>query len=468
MDATQLQAMAASPSRFREMIRIDTDDGLRPFASIMDDWQRADFAKLDDGWRRAIGQPVDNAISRGFLERGRGHSKTSDLSIQVAWALFASRRPLAGAAVAVDKDQSQLLIGAIRRLIQSNPWLSKFLVIQSYKVLNPHTGSCLDVLASDAPSAFGLLLDFAAIDELSHHKSRDMFDAIFSAVAKKKTAMLTVITNAGFSEGGTSWTWRLREQARQDPSWYFHRLDGPQASWISGELLAEQARILPPLVYARLWGNQWTAGGGDALSEADIAACVKPNTGETGPRADHFYVGGLDLGVKNDRSSLVVVGCNPETQKFHIASVETWAPPKAGGQISLSEVKDACITAWCRYNMSLVSDPWNAALLLEELGSHGVPCYVRHFVPQQLDAMARTLLQLFHNRQIELRESDEMLIRDLSKLLIVEKNFGYKLEAPRDSSGHADTAMALAIALPTCVQWAKDALVPADLPDEPD
>ena len=45
-------------------------------------------------------------------------------------------------------------------------------------------------------------------------------------------------------------------------------------------------------------------------------------------------------------------------------------------------------------------------------------------------------------------------IRDLRKLLIVEKQFGFKLEAAADKFGHADRAFALAIGLPMAMQMA--------------
>ena len=48
---------------------------------------------------------------------------------------------------------------------------------------------------------------------------------------------------------------------------------------------------------------------------------------------------------------------------------------------------------------------------------------------------------------------DEKLIGDLARLTIVERQFGYKLEAAHDAEhGHADTAFALAIALPAATK----------------
>ncbi|MCI0639580.1 MAG: hypothetical protein L0Y72_18900, partial [Gemmataceae bacterium] len=90
MNLLQLQA---SPGAFREALLIDTDGGPRPLAEVMDDWQAEDFAALDAGWQRAAGQEVTHPCqSRAWLERPRGHAKSSDVMAMATWALFASRK----------------------------------------------------------------------------------------------------------------------------------------------------------------------------------------------------------------------------------------------------------------------------------------------------------------------------------------------------------------------------------------
>ena len=69
-----------------------------------------------------------------------------------------------------------------------------------------------------------------------------------------------------------------------------------------------------------------------------------------------------------------------------------------------------------------------------------------NFVGQNLDKMASTLLDCFNSRLIHLY-NDAHLIRDLGRLSIVEKSYGYRLQSTRDADGHADRATALAIAL---------------------
>src|SRR4029079_7334903 len=107
-------------------------------------------------------------------------------------------------------------------------------------------------------------------DELVHWEGDgSLWHSLISSAAKRSNCLLVVITNAGFID---SWQWEVREAARTDEAWTFSRLDGPQASWMTPARLAEQRRMLPAIAYLRLWENQWSSGGGDALTEADIKA----------------------------------------------------------------------------------------------------------------------------------------------------------------------------------------------------
>ncbi len=106
MDAKTLQSMAVSPAEFRRHLLIDTDDGPRPLAACVDDWQMTDFEALDPAWRRIAGQDIEVPYWRGWLERARGHSKSQDCSLMALWALAFSTRRVTGVVCACDRDQA--------------------------------------------------------------------------------------------------------------------------------------------------------------------------------------------------------------------------------------------------------------------------------------------------------------------------------------------------------------------------
>jgi len=78
----------------------------------------------------------------------------------------------------------------------------------------------------------------------------------------------------------------------------------------------------------------------------------------------------------------------------------------------------------------------------------------------------RRLLAVFRNRAIDLYR-DEQLVRNLHRLMIVERRYGFKLEAVCDEFGHADRAIALSIILPPMLDVANSE-PPAVASSEPD
>ena len=178
-----LQLLQNDPIAFRRALRIDCDGKSKSLFDVCDGWQKRDFEALDDGWRTVAGQTVENPTMRGWLERPRGHSKTSDTMTMVTWALFASKRRISGIVAAVDRDQAKLDRDAIDRLVRLNPWLSSILKVDQFKVTNVRTGSELLIISSDVASSYGLLIDFAVLDEVSIWPKRDLFDSILSSVA---------------------------------------------------------------------------------------------------------------------------------------------------------------------------------------------------------------------------------------------------------------------------------------------
>ena len=360
---------------------------------------------------------------------------------------------------AADRDQAKLLVNAIDTLSRLNPWLG--FKVHNYLVTNPATGSFIEVIASDAGSSYGYTPDFIVCDELTHWpvRGQDMWDSLFSSAAKKASCVLIIIANAGMGQGD-SWQWNVREACRESPAWYFHSLNGPQASWITEDRLEEQRELLPPSVYNRLWGNIWSTSEGDALDPADIDACIT-QTGPLEPRrflemnalGQWTFIAGLDLGIKHDHSGFVVLGLKYGSPRITLALCRSWRPQK-GKQVQFSDVRAGILEAHEKYHIhKLFFDPSQALQLAQELQrDHFIVCEEMPFVGQHLNRMAASVVETFRTRSIDLYPCKE-LIRDLKRLVIVEKDFGgMKLEAAATVDGHADTAIALAIALPEARQ----------------
>jgi hypothetical protein len=115
-----LRQFSRDPQAFRSRIIIDTDRGPRRLADVIEDWQQRDFALIDHGLRRAAGIPCDGGTSRAWIERPRGHSKTSDIALAASWWLFAAPRRVAIVAAADDRPR----LKTRWKLTELNPWLN--------------------------------------------------------------------------------------------------------------------------------------------------------------------------------------------------------------------------------------------------------------------------------------------------------------------------------------------------------
>lgn len=456
-----------SPEKFRAALKIDTDDGCKPLTEVIDDFQRIDFEALDNGLRRAVGQSVESGFSRAWIERPRGHSKTSDLAIMVSWLLFASRKPLSGLAAAADRDQAGLLKDGISRLVFANPWLSDFIEVQKNSVVNPHTDSNLQIITSDAPSSYGALPDFIICDELTHWQKRDLWDSLLSSSAKRKHCLLVVITNAGFID---DWQWDTREAIRKTDNWYFSRLDGPVASWLTPEALAEQQALLPPAAFDRLWRNQWSSGGGDALDTEQIEYAFRGNLLPLSAAIPDFeFVGGLDLGVSRDASAVCVLGIrrtHHDHGSLRLASTRIWRPTKRK-KVDLRDVERTLFELHQKFKFKQLNfDPWQAQHMASRLQAGGMGKLVtasdrRTKLPmvevaptgKNLQRMATSVIEAFNDRRIQLYEEPD-LRRDIEKFRVVEKSYGFRIESPRDATGHGDLGTAFQLALLAAVERA--------------
>lgn len=458
---------AADPSAFRADLLVDVDGIARRFGDVMDEWQKADFASLDPALQRCNGRDPDaDGPGRFYLERGRGHSKTHDLAVTCCWALAFATRPLKGYCFAADADQAALLKDAMATIVRLNPWLAAILDVQKNVVWNVATGhpgaqSKMEIFASDVGSSYGILPDLIIADELVHWEGDgSLWHSLISSAAKRSNCLMCVICNAGFAD---SWQWAVREVARTDAAWKFSRLDGPQASWLTPDRLAEQRRMLPAIAYARLWENQWSSGGGDALLPSDIdAAFVESLQPMTGRTKGFLFVGGVDLGLTRDCSAVAVlaVPTGGKAGRIRLAHHKLWRPT-LGRKINLIEIERHIVDLDKLFGLEFVAfDPWQAESMAQRLEAdsgrrrrnhrrvYGSQPWMREIPPTaaNLREQATLTIESFQDHRLRLFPC-EPLRRDLLKLRVEEKNYGYRLTSPRDGEGHGDSASAFALAL---------------------
>lgn len=458
---------ANNPAVFRADLMIDVSGSVKRYGDVADDWQKRDSLAVDPGLLRCIGRSENpNAIMRSYWERPRGHAKTFDVGLMATFFCTFANGQRNGYIIGTDSDVSGFTRDAVNRNIRLNPELGDIIEVNKNVITNiakghPGYGTRVELLSNDVASSWGILPDFVLVDEYTHWAGDGtLWGSIISSVGKRTNCLLMVIANAGFVE---SWQWSIREAIREDPSWYFSRLDGPVASWMSDKMLAEQRRMLPGLAYNRVWLNEWSSAGGDALTKEDINAAFLPELQPMSGRQDGWnFVAGLDLGLTRDCSAIVVlaVPTDGKAGKIRLAHHKLWRPT-LGKKINLLEVERYILELDEAFGLEYVGfDPWQAEHLAATLDAdsnhrrrnqrrvHWAAPWMREIPPvaANLREQATLTIEFFNDHRLQLFDC-EPLRRDLHKLRVEEKSYGPRLVSPRTGEGHGDSFSALGLAL---------------------
>jgi hypothetical protein len=426
-----------------------------------DNWaefQQRDFEVLGSSLM-AVARGQVAPIRRFWIERTKGGSKDSDVAVAMLWLLAFAHRTVRIQVGAYDREQASELRYIIRAILGIDAPLNKLLnevvEVQQHRIV-AHAGtpgrteSVCEILTTDAFGSHGSRPDIVIANELTHVQSEAFMQTLLDNADKIPHALVIIATNSG--EIG-SWQEKWRDIARESDRWHVSVLNTP-APWVSEADLAESQKRNPPHRFNRLWKGIWSSGEGDGLNPQDIAACTTLK-GPQHPKDDRIYLAGLDLGINRDHSGFVILAADPRKGMVEVAKVWSWNPADfEDHKVDLIEVRYVIETAYQMYRfVGCKFDFWQAAYLAQELSAAGVPMSECKMVADDLNRITRSLLDAFSNRRIALYPHAE-LERDLLRIRVKETLRGFKLDAVRDEAGHADRAMALALALPAALSYA--------------
>jgi hypothetical protein len=393
---------------------------------------------------------------RWWLERTKKGSKDADLAAIVMWFLAFPMRPFYIQIGAANREQAAIVKERMTHLLHWNPWLNDHVEIiqstaRSKKVLaDGQPMANMAIMSSDAAGGHGGTPDLLVINELSHIRKFDFAETMMDNADGVPQGLAIIATNAGFLKTPAH-RWKLH--AIESDEWEVHQLSKP-APWHDKKTIDDARKRNLPSRFARLWKGQWVGAAGDGLSDEAIEKAFSL----TGPCIDREpgwdYVGGLDLGISHDHSGMAILGVHYKKQLAKLVYMKRWLPPK-GGDIYLPDVEAECLKAAKHYGIQwFFYDPYQAKLMAQRLVKAGVAMREMTFtVPKNLSLMATAYIQILEAGKLKFYDDEEgSLQTDLAKLKIVEKSFGYKLEATSDESGHADVATAIIIALPAVME----------------
>lgn len=417
-------------------------DGLDLMAGlVLEDGRRWGDAAERFQWEDAQAVLDPDVVPYHFLTRARGASKTTDLAgVAIAMLLTLPDRSRLHW-LAADREQGALAVDAIGGFADRTPMLQGALEIGNWHVRFTPTASSLEILAADAPGAWGLRTWGVFVDEIAQWATtpgpRRLWEAVSSAVAKNPHARMVALTTAG---DPAHWSHKILEHAKADPLWRVHEVPGP-APWTDKGRLEEQQRRLPESSYRRLFLNEWTTSEDRLTTHDDLQACVTLD-GPLEPIRGTRYVIGVDLGLKSDRTVAAV--CHEKDGRVTLDRMAVWAGTRTR-PVQLDEVEEWLHLTCRSYNRArVVMDPWQAVALAQRLRTRGVRVNEFVFSSQSVGRLATTLHLLLRNSDLALSDDPELLDELLNVQLRETSPGVYRMD--HDPDKHDDRAIALALA----------------------
>lgn len=442
-------------------ITIAGQQGPRLFENCMAMFQRECFEDIAPSVE-AVRNGGIPPTKRWWIERTKKAGKDSDLALILLWVIAFPRRPFYAQVGAADKTQAAIVKERIIDLLHWNPWLNHYVELVQWEVRSKRTTNSgeplakLHIMSSDIAGAHGGTPDLLVINELSHIDKWEFVENLMDNADGVARGLVIIATNAGIL-GTKADVWRNAAINEKESGWGFHVWSRP-APWHDTETIRQAKARNSHSRFLRLWQGAWTSGKGDALDEEAIAKCFELKGPTMRQEVGWEYMGGLDIGIKNDRSGLVVLAINPQDQIIKTVYWEIWHPNETTKEVDLQKVENRCLEIHSIFNLrALFYDPYEARLMAQRLTRRNVPMMEMSFSsPKNLTRMATDFIQVVNDGKLKCYDNKDGNLRsDFGRFNIVEKSYGYKLEAIRDESGHADVGTALVICLSPAVELMK-------------
>ena len=451
-----LQKSADDFMTFTLGIVIDGQTGATQLSRVIRDFQKECFEFIAPNMKQLRDGDMPER-RRFWIERTKKASKDADLAVYVAWLVAFPTRPFYIQIGAADRDQAGIVKDRLSALLHHNPWLNDYIKMTGNQIKSTkmgHDGKPLcrvDIKSSDVAGAHGGTPDLLIINELSHIGKFEFAENMMDNADGVAQGMVIIATNAGI-KGTKAHKWREAHLA--SPEWDCFILDRP-APWHAKSTVSDAKRRNSRSRYLRLWWGKWVAGTGDAVDHADIEACKVLKGPDQIPLDGWTYLMGLDLGISKDHAALAVIGIDTKRRKIRVANFCWWNPKDyEDGKVSLARVRQKCIEWGLLYRpLRMLYDPHQAELLVQDVKNYSknqIRTKEMSFgSASNMVAMADSFVQLVTAHTLEyFDDADFKLQGDFAKFSIVEKQYGLRLEAVRDETGHADVGTAVVITLP--------------------
>src|SRR5271165_1150288 len=398
----------------------------------------------------------------GFVERGtdtrryrqavvfvpKGNGKTTIAAPLSIYMTFVDGEGGAeGYAAATTRDQARILFEAAQNMLRQAPRVARELGLQiaANAISAAATASRFMPISSDAKTLDGLNVAVAVCDEIASHKMAEVYDALRTAMGKRRHPLLLSISTATGNTSGIGkqlWDYSVRvlEGAQSDDRLFallysIDEGDDPWAeeTWIKANPgwgvsvvpdavrgIMRQARNNPAQEAAARTRhlNMWLGADEVLFSMRSWNACADCGLELSQMEGRGCHIA-LDLASKTDLAALAIVFPSDvvegEDRKLHYSvfsrcylneaaviearnpSYPGWAANAEliitpGNETDFGAIEDDILDLCRRFRvLSLAFDPWNATQLAQRLMSQSVPCVEFRMNTQNLSEATKEL-----------------------------------------------------------------------------
>lgn len=383
------------------------------------DWQKFIYANLFGFVEREGGA---RRFRQAVVYVPRGNGKTTISAPLAMYLTFGEGEGGAeGYAAAVTRDQARILFDVAQNMVRRSPKMREEwgVGVMTHSIYQQATASKFVPISSDAKSLDGKSVQVAVCDEIASHRTSEVYDALLTAMAKRRAPLLLSISTATGNTAGIGkqvWDYGLRVlQAKQADDRLFCAIysvdddDDPWAeeTWIKANpgwgqsvqpdairAIMRQARNNPAQESAAKTRhlNIWVGADEALFSLRAWHACAN--------RELHLadYIGrpchlGLDLASKTDLAAVAIVF--PQDDRYVVfvkcftneaavmearnPSYPGWAAEgdlvvTPGDETDFSYIEDEILRLCHDFRAESVAyDPWAATQLAQRLSDQGVP-----------------------------------------------------------------------------------------------
>ena len=352
-----------------------------------------------------------------------------------------------GYAAATTRDQARILFEAAQNMLRQAPRVTRELgaSVAANAISVAKTASRLMPISSDAKTLDGLNVAVAVCDEIASHKTAEVYDALRTAMGKRRHPLLLAISTATGNTSGIGkqlWDYSVRVlEAAQSDDRLFALLytidegDDPwkEETWVKANPgwgvsvvpdavrgIMRQARNNPAQEAAARTRhlNMWLGADEALFSMRSWRACTDRDLELRQMEGRDCHIA-LDLASKTDLAALAIVFptdvIEDNDRRLHYTvfsrcylneaavlearnpSYPGWAANNElvltpGNETDFGMIEEEILDLCSRFRvLSLAYDPWNATQLAQRLTIQGVPCVEFRMNTQNLSEATKEL-----------------------------------------------------------------------------